>query len=156
MKAKKRIGFSVMDLILVVLLLAGILTGLFSDRIRRFLGREEVPEIEYTFLVENVTETARNHPLSGEEIFLSQNGKSIGTIVQVEEKKNLYESVVNPESQLEILTLTCKATTQAVREEVGYRVGEILIKPGSQLPVYTESASFVISVTMVKSLERGE
>jgi len=152
-RRKKRIGFSVLDMVLILLVLACILSSVFQDQIRSFLGEEIGPRVEYTFLIQNVTKEAKNHPLIGEEILLSDSGESIGTLLSVESKKNVFQSQDNPDDQVEILTLTCKASAVVEERENGYEIGGILIKPGAELSVETLSASFVMVITMVKTVE---
>jgi hypothetical protein len=153
---KSRFGFSVVDLVLFILIASCLLSSVFQDQIRSFLGDEEGVAVEYTFLIENVTVAARNHPSYGEEIILAETGKSLGVITSVEEKRNLFGNVDNPDDTVEILTLTCKAQVSAWETESGYVAGEISLKPGARMSVETPTASFVMTVTMVKQTEKAE
>lgn len=150
---KKKIGFSVLDVVLLVLVAVCILSSVFHEQIRLFLGAGETEEVEITFLVEKVTAEARNHPVSGEEIVLADTKLSLGTLVSVLENKSVYESASDPEDTIEVLTLTCKLKAKAKETESGYQVANTNIKPGVTLSVETPSASFVMVVTMVKTIE---
>ena len=153
MKEKKKIGFSVLDIVLMVLVAACVLSTVFQEQIRTFLGERVEVSAEVTFLVEHVTDGARNHPVSGEEVFLAENGISLGKLVSVSENKSVYESLSDMEETIEVSTLTCKMLSVATEEENGYHVSGTVVKPGTELSVETESASFVMIVTMVKSAE---
>jgi len=150
---KRKIGFSIVDLILILLIGACVLTSVFGDQIRRFLGRETGTVVEYTFLIENVTEEAMNHPETGEMLVIPSTGKSLGVLLSVEEKKSIFQNVENADDQVEILTLTCKASVHAEETEAGYRVGEALIKPGATFSLETPTSSFAMVITMVKVAE---
>lgn len=150
---KSKIGFSVIDLVLLTLAVACVLSVVFRDQLRSFLGEEEKTEIEYTFLIENVTEEAKNHPVAGEEVILAAEKIPFGTITSVSENLSVYQSLDNEDDKVEILTLTCKAKVRATKTENGYYVSSAAVKPGAEISVETESASFVMIVTMVKSME---
>ncbi len=150
---KKKIGFSVLDMVLLVLVAVCILSTVFHDQIRVFLGAGEEETVEITFLVENVTKEARNHPVSGEEIVLADTKIPLGILVSVSETKGVYASVSDPDNTIEVMTLTCKLQASASSEENGYRVAGTSIKPGVTLSVETPSASFVMVVTMVKPMD---
>ena len=153
MNRKKKIGFSVVDLILILLIAACVLTSVFGEQIRRFLGRETGTVVEYTFLIENVTEEAMNHPETGEMLVIASSGKSLGVLLSVEEKKSTFQNVENADDQVEILTLTCKASVHAEETEQGYRAGDVLIKPGATFSLETPTSSFAMVITMVKAVE---
>lgn len=150
---KRRIGFSVVDLVLLTLAVACVLSVVFQDQLRAFLGEEEKTEIEYTFLIENVTDEARNHAVAGEEVILADEKIPFGIISSVSENLSVYQSLDNEDDKVEILTLTCKAKVQATKTETGYYVSSTAVKPGAEISVETESASFVMIVTMVKPIE---
>lgn len=154
-KRNKRIkwGFSVVDMILLVLCAALVVSVLFREQIRSFLSAEEKIQIEYTFLVENVSEAAENDPKKGEELFLSEKQISLGKIVNITETEKEYQSVSDPEEKTSVLTYTCSAGVLAQKGERGYEVQGVFIKPGAQFTVETETASFSMVVTMVKAPE---
>ncbi|MBR2616126.1 MAG: DUF4330 family protein [Clostridia bacterium] len=153
MTRKSRIGFSVLDLVLVVLVAACILSTVFQDQIRGFLGTDSGENVEVTFLVEKVTEEARNHPEAGETVLLGENGAPLGTIRSVSEMKSVYASILNSEDEMEVLTLTCKMEAKATETELGYEIAGVTVKPGATFAVQTPSASFVMLVTVVKPIE---
>ena len=153
MKMGRKIGFSVVDLILLILAFSCIISAVFQTQIRAFFGAEEGVKIEYTFLIENVTEEARNHPVAGEELILAENLASFGVLTSVEEKKSIFQSIENPEEQIEILILTCRAAVTAKETEAGFEVAGFRVKPGIQFSVQTPTASFVMLITMVKVME---
>lgn len=150
---KRKIGFSVLDMVLLVLAAACILSSVFQDQIRSFLGESKGEKVEITFLVENVTEEGKNHPLAGEEILLTDTRTPVGTLLSVTESKSVYENVSDPEDEIEVLTLTCKVISQAEVTESGYQISGVMLKPGASLSVETPTASFVMLVTMVKTIE---
>lgn len=150
---KRKIGFSVIDLVLLILAVACVVSAVFQDQLRSFLGEEEKVEVEYTFLIENVTEAAKNHPVAGEEVTLAEEKLPFGRIRSVTENRSVYQSLDNEDDKVEILTLTCKAAVQATQTEAGYFISSTALKPGAQISVETESASFVMIVTMVKPVE---
>lgn len=153
---KKKIGFSVLDVALLVLVAVCVLSTVFQKQIHRFLGQEEKESVEVTFLVENVTEAARNHPRSGEVVSLAENFAELGTLTSVTENKSVYESLSEPGETIEVMTLTCKLSALTVETENGYRFEDVYLKPGAQLSVQTPTASFVMIVTMVKPIENIE
>lgn len=150
---KSKIGFSVIDLVLLTLAVSCVLSVVFQDQLRSFLGEEEKTEVEYTFLIENVTDAARNHPVAGEEVILADEKISFGAIHSVSENLSVYQSLDNEDDKVEILTLTCKARVQATKKENGYYVSSTAVKPGAEISVETKSSSFVMIVTMVKPIE---
>lgn len=156
MNQKKKFIFSALDVVLLTLLTVCVLSTVFQKQIHRFLGQEEKEAVEVTFLVENVTEAARNHPRSGETVALAENMMELGTLVSVTENKTVYESLSDPEETIEVMTLTCKLSAEAVETENGYRFGDVFLKPGVQLSVQTPTASFAMIVTMVKPIENME
>ena len=52
---------------------------------------------------------------------------------------------------IEVLTLTCKMEATANETENGYTVAGVSVKPGSVLTVETPTASFVMTVIMIKN-----
>lgn len=152
-KIKIKWGFSVVDMILLVLAAALVVSVVFGDQIRSFLSAEERIEIEYTFLVQNVTEEAKNNPKIGEQILHSERQILLGEIVNITEAQKEYQSVSDPEEKTFVLTYTCSARVLAAKTERGFEVNGIFIKPGSQFTVETETASFSLVVTMVKAPE---
>lgn len=154
MKTNKRaLGFSVIDIILLLLVAVCILTAVFRTQLHHFLGREEQVQVEYTFLVRNASEDAKNYPKEGEEIYLSDSSQPLGVIGQITRTEKKYQEVEDPEDTLKVVSLTCQASVKAYSGETGYSVGNTKIKPGAQLSVYTDSASFTMTVTMVKAYE---
>ena len=153
---KRKIGFSVLDVVILTLVAACILSTVFQDQLRAFLGQDDGEAVEVAFLVENVTDASRNRPLAGEEVTLADTGASLGTVLSVMENKNLYASVADPSDTMEVLTLTCKIQTAAKKAETGYEIQGVSVKPGATLSVETPTASFVMLVTMVKEIETME
>lgn len=145
-----------MDVFLLLLTAVCILSFVFRDQIRGFLSGEEGVRIEYTFLIQNADEKARNYPKVGEELFHSKDLASLGILNQISETEKEYRDTQDdPDSQasVKVKTLTCRAETTAKLSERGYVVGNTVIKPGAELAAETETASFTIIVTMVKSVE---
>jgi hypothetical protein len=140
-------------MILLVLAAALVISVLFRDQIRSFLSAGEKIQIEYTFLVEHVTEEAKNDPKKGEKLRLLERQIPLGEIVNIAESKKEYQSVLDPEEKTSVLTYTCSARVSAQKEERGYEVEGVFIKPGSQFAVETETASFTMVITMVKEPE---
>lgn len=156
-KKKSKIGFSVLDVLLLVLAAVCVLSFVFRDQIRGFLSGDEGVEIEYTFLIQNASEQARNCPEKGEELFYSKDLSSLGVLTRVASAEKEYHDRIDEEEEetetIKIKTLTCSATTTAKMTERGYVVGNTVIKPGAELQVETENDSFVMIVTMVRTLE---
>ncbi len=150
---KSKFGFSVVDLILLTLAVACVLSVVFQNQIRAFLGEEEKVELEYTFLIENVTEEAKNHPVAGEELLLADERISFGSITSITENRSVYQSLDNADDTVEILTLTCKAKVRATKTEAGYYVSSTAVKAGAEISAETDSASFMMILTMVKPIE---
>ncbi len=151
---KRKIGFAVVDMILLVLALSCILSVVFQDQLQTFFGQDNRQEVEITFLVENVTQKGKNHPIAGEEILLTDADMVLGEISSVTENKALYQNTLSPEDTLEIASLTCKVTAKLEKEEAGYTFSGISIKPGAHLAAHTPTASFVMMITMVKPVEQ--
>lgn len=140
-------------MILLVLAAALLISVLFRDQLRSFLSAQEKIQIEYTFLVENVTEEAKNNPKKGEKLILSEKQISLGEITSIAETRKEYQSVSDPEEKTSVLTYTCKATLLARSTDRGYEVQGTYVKPGAEFAVETETASFSMVVTMVKAPE---
>ncbi len=151
-KQKSKIGFSVLDLFLILLAAVCILSFVFGDQIRGFLSGEEEVKIEYTFLIQNVSEKARNFPATGEEIFLSKDRSSMGVLTQVTEAEKEYYGE-DEQDVMKIKSLTCQASAMARLSDRGYLLGNAIIKPGAEIVVETERATFTMVVTMVKTVE---
>ena len=152
-KKQSKIGFTVLDMFLVLLAVVCILSFVFRDQIRGFLSGEEGVKIEYTFLIQNVDERARNYPKIGEELFHSQDLASMGVLKYTSETEKAYRDTDDADDTVNIKTLTCRAEVTAKLSERGYVVGSAVIKPGAELVMETETASFTMIVTMVKSVE---
>lgn len=148
---KRKIGFSVLDGFLLVLFAFCILSTVFYTQIQNFFGSEKKEEIEYTFLVESVSENAKNYPQEGEEIFCAEDMTSLGKIVKITETEKKYLNKADPEDELKVTNLTCQGRALAEKTEFGFAVGEKRIKPGSTFSVKTESATFVMVVTMANT-----
>lgn len=153
MKKKTELGFSVMDMILLILAAVCIFSAVFHTPLQHFLGQEKNTAIEYTFLIQNASLEARNYPKEGEEIFLSETHQSLGKISQIGKTEKEYREVSDPEDVLKVVNLTLKAQTKAYQEDAGFVVGEVYVKPGAEFFVQTESASFSMMITMVKIIE---
>lgn len=156
MNSKKKIGFSVIDMVILVLTAVCILSVCFRDQLRSFLGKEVGETVEITVLIENVTEEGKNHPLAGEEIILSKTGTVLGTITNITENTTVYQNTVSPDDTVEIMTLTCKVQARAVASESGYTVSSVSVKPGATLSAQTESASFVVMIAMIKPADSAD
>ncbi len=148
-------GFSVLDVILFVLIAVSILSYAFREPIRDFLSGEQGVEIEYTFLIENASPEAKNMPLRSEVLTLSEDGSELGVLVQVAQTEKIYADREDPEDQIRIKTLTCKARATAKETERGYLLGGRSIKPGAEFSIVTDSASFTMVVTMVKNISQN-
>lgn len=142
-----------LDVFLVLLAAVCILSFVFRDRIRGFLSGEEGVKIEYTFLIQNADERARNYPKVGEELFHSKDLVSMGILNHTSEAEKEYQDAEDAEHSVKIKTLTCRAEATARLSERGYVVGNAVVKPGAELVVETETASFTMIVTMVRSVE---
>ena len=152
-KKNSIIGFSVLDLFLVLLAAVCILSFVFRDQIRGFLGGEEGVRIEYTFLIQNVSEKARNLPKAGEELFCVKDQASLGVLTKMSEAEKEYHGSEDEEDVIFVKTLTCSAEATARLSERGYVLGSSVIKPGAEITVETEEASFTMVITMVQSVE---
>jgi len=157
MKKKKRTkaGFFVLDFVLILLVASCVVSAVFQTQLRAFFGEEKKPQIEITFLVENVTEEARNRPLVGEMLAEAENGAFLGSITSVFENESIFANSEDPEEQIRILTLTCKALCTATETEKGYEVNGVSLKAGNRIPVETRQASFEMIITMVKMVEES-
>ncbi len=149
---KKGIGFSVLDGILALLIVACILSTVFHTQIQNFFGNEKKEEIEYTFIIEKVSEEAKNYPSQGEEIFLSEDLTSLGYLVKIAKAEKSYQSKSDPEDTMKVTNLTCQGRVSAERTEMGYVVADQSLKPGATFSAQTESATFTMVVTMVKAI----
>ena len=155
MNKKIKLGFSVLDVFLIVLAAVCVLSFVFRDQIRGFLSGEEGVEVEYTFLVQNASQEARNIPEVGEEMYLSRGHASLGTLTQVAVSEKEYHGSCDEEDEdiIKIKTLTCKATAKAKLADRGYVVGNTVIKQGAELKVETENASFTLIVMAIHEKE---
>lgn len=148
-------GFSVLDVILFVLIAVGILSYAFREPIRDFLDGDPGVSIEYTFLIENASPEAKNIPRRSEVLTLSESGEELGVLVQVAQTEKIYADREDPEDQIRIKTLTCKARATAKETERGFLVEGKSIKPGAKFDLVTDSASFTMVVTMVKNISEN-
>lgn|GEM_PF-1570336 len=152
---KYKIGFSVLDVFLLVLATVCILSFVFRDQVRGFLSGEEGVEVEYTFLIQNASDQARNTPEVGEEMIHSEDLSSLGVVTQVAAAEKEYHGSCDEEDEdiIKVKTLTCKASTKAKLSERGYVAGNALIKQGAELKVETESASFTMVIIAISEKE---
>ena len=155
MNKKLKIGFSVLDVFLIVLAAVCALSFVFRDQVRGFLSGEEGVEIEYTFLVQNASEQARNIPAVGDQMYLSEDMSALGVLTQVAVSEKEYHGSCDEEDEdtIMIKTLTCKASSKAKLGERGYVVGNTVIKQGAELKVETENASFTMIVMAISEKE---
>ncbi len=150
---KSKIGFSVLDMFLVLLAAVCVLSFVFRDQIRGVLSGDEGVEIEYTFLIQNASEQSRNRPTVGDELFLSKDLSSLGFLTQVAEVEKEYRGSDDEDDVMKVKTLTCNAAATARQSDRGYVLGNVVIKPGAELLVETEEASFTMIITMVRNAE---
>ncbi len=143
-------GFSVIDLVILLLAVVCVVTALFREPIRRFLGESTAVEVEYTFVIRDVTDETISRPQVGETITLLESSLPIGEILSLEEKPREY--VNEEEGTITISTLTCRAQVSVTEKESGYFAGEVEIKPGVKLSAKTETASFQMTIVMLKSI----
>lgn len=149
-KKKKKGGVSVLDAVIVILILALVGTALFRDQIRRFLGDSDQTEVEYTFLIKDVTDSTISRPLAGESITLLQGSEEIGTVLSVEESPVEYRDEVN--GSVTLYKLTCTASALPEKTDLGYEIGGTVLKRGAQISAKTQTASFQMTVIDVKEL----
>ena len=154
-KPRFRIGFSVLDALLLILCVMCVISAVFQYQIHALLSEEPDRAIEYTFIIENVTDTARNRPQTGEELTCADNFAVLGTLQAIEEKQSEFVSRSNPDDAVEITTLTCRAAADAAETDAGWRVSGIYLRPGTRLFVTTPSASFEMTVTMIKETDKS-
>ena len=155
-KKRNLFGFSVLDALLLILIAVCILSAVFQNQIRAFFSEEPVQTIEYTFVIENVTEKSRNRPQIGEELTDADNFSTLGVLQSAEEKDSVFVSESNPDDTVVITTLTCRAVAEAVETDAGWRVSGTFLRPGTSLVVTTPSASFEMTVTMIKLTEKSQ
>lgn len=152
-KRNSKIAFSVLDMFIILLAAVCVLSFVFRDQIRGILSGDEGVKIEYTFLIQNASEKARNCPSVGEELFLSKDLSSLGSLTQVAEVEKQYYGSAGEEDVVKIRTLTCNAAATARLSDRGYVLGNAVIKPGAELLVETENASFTMIITMVRNVD---
>ncbi|MBQ3076052.1 MAG: DUF4330 family protein [Clostridia bacterium] len=152
-KRRSKIGFSVLDMFLLLLAAVCVLSFVFRDQLRVFLSGDEGVKIEYTFLIQNASEKSRNCPSVGEELLLSKDLSSMGVLTQVTQMEKEYHGSDDEGDVVKIKTLTCNATATARLSDRGYVLGNAVVKPGAELIAETENASFTMIVTMVKNVE---
>lgn len=152
-KSNSKIAFSVLDMFIILLAAVCVLSFVFRDQIRGILSGDEGVKIEYTFLIQNASEKARNCPSVGEKLFLSKDLSPLGSLTQIAEVEKQYYGSADEEDVVKIKTLTCNAAATARLSDRGYVLGNAVIKPGAELLVETENASFTMIVTMVRNVE---
>ena len=152
MKRKRKGDFAltVLDLVLTVLVAAAVLSTVFYDQIHAFLQEEDNLTLEYTFVVQNVTEASVNLPAEGEELYELESQVFLGLLVDLQETQHSYQ---NEDDELVVSTLTCKAAAEGVMKEDGVTVSGLKIKPGMEYTVKTASASFKMTIITVKTVE---
>lgn len=152
-KRKSKIGFSVLDIFLLFLVVVCVLSFVFRDQVRSILSGDEGVKIEYTFLIQNADEKSRNCPAVGEELFQSKDLSPLGVLTQVTEAEKQYRDFEEEDDVIRVKTLTCNAAATARLSDRGYVLGNVVLKPGAELTVETERASFTMVVTMVRNAE---
>jgi len=152
-KRDSKVGFSVLDIFLFLLVAICILSFVFRDQIRGFLSGDEGVKIEYTFLIQEASEKSRNIPEVGEEIIDSADGSSLGILTGVSEAEKEYRGSEEEGDTIRVKTLTCRAEATARQSQRGYLLGNTVVKPGAEVEVETERASFTMIVVMVKNAE---
>lgn len=156
MKKKKAnaVGFSIADFILIALLVSCALAFLFRTPIRDFLGEDKKVNIEYTFVIENVTEAAKNRPALNEQMTDAASLKTIGEIFEIREQSVVYSN--ESEGKIEVFTLTCRAKARATETNAGFGIDMVSLKPGSEITVQTDSARFRMTIISTKLIETEE
>ena len=147
----RNFGFTILDFMLVALALACVVSVAFREQIRGMLGERTEVGIEYTFVIKNVTESANNHPSEGEIMMDMNLSKQIGTILAIDEKAVLFRNL--EDGELDIYTLTCRASGTAEEGPTGFTVSGVEIKPGAEILAETPSSSFRMTVISVKVVE---
>lgn len=152
-KRKSKIGFSVLDMFIILLAALCVLSFIFRDQIRGVLSGDEGVKIEYTFLIQNASEKARNCPTVGEKIYQSKDLSPLGVLMQVAEVEKEYRGSDDEQDVMKIRTLTCNAAATARFSDRGYVLGNAVIKPGAEILAETENASFTMIITMVRTVD---
>lgn len=153
-KRSNRIGFSIADFILIALLVSCALSFLFRTPIRDFLGEDKKVNIEYTFVIENVTDAAKNRPALNEQMTEAESRKTIGEIFEIREQSVVYTN--ESEGEIEIFTLTCRAKAKALETGAGFGIDTVSLKPGAEITVQTDSARFRMTIISTKLIETEE
>lgn len=148
---KSRIGMTLLDLILVVLIAAAVLSTVFNDQIRTFLKEEEMEKISYTFLVENVSDVAVNLPSKGETLYEKDSQTPLGVLTDLSETQRTYDNDAGESTVLS--TLTCKAQAEALRENGTLYVSGLKVKKGVSYTLTTDTASFKMIIIAVETVE---
>lgn len=147
---KSRVGLTVLDLTLAVLIVAAVLSTAFYDQIHSFLKEEEMVQVNYTFLVENVTDAAVNLPSKGETLYEQESQSPLGTLTDLKETRYTY---AGEGEELTMSTLTCKAQAEALSDGGALYVSGVKIKKGESLTVTTATASFKMIIIAVETVE---
>ena len=152
-KKKKKSGFSVLDAVILLLVLALAGTVFLRDPIRRFLGEESEETVQYIFTIKDVTAETISRPQVGETLTLLQGSDSIGRILSISETSYDYTSDVD--GTITLYKLTCTAEVTLTKTETGYRTAGVQIKPGAVLSAKTETASFQMTIIDVNTTKEN-
>lgn len=147
---KNRVGLTVLDLTLAVLIVAAVLSTVFYGQIHSFLKEEEMVTVTYTFLVENVTDAAVNLPSKGEILYDRETQLPLGTLTELSETRYTY---ANEADELTVSTLTCKAEAEAVNDNGTLYVSGLKIKKGESFTVTTATASFKMIIITADAVD---
>lgn len=153
--SEKRIKFTVVDLIIVLVLLAAVAVGAFQLLPARLAKDSSSVTITYTVLLQEKSEGFSNGIGSGDIVSISNKGKDSGTVTEVSaspaEKQTFdslngtYQYTSIPGKEDVLVTIQSKG----IENETAIKTGDTLIKVGQQIPVRGKgyaSTGYIMSV----------
>lgn len=155
-KAKRRISFSVIDFVIILVgiaLIAGIIVR--YDIVNKFFSKTKLTDARVTFVAEALTPAQASALKEGTQFF--SNGTLFGTLYTVKSDnaliytENADGTLVSSESS-ELLDADGSFLIKVTKTDRGYLLGgKHYIAPGSQLEIKANGA--VISITIISLTE---
>lgn len=145
---KKKVSFSAADIILIILAVTAVLSVVFHSQIQSLLGEKDEAIAEYSFVIEYVSDTSQNRPITGETIYEAETGDILGKITAINETKETYSS--ENSGSADFYTLRCEAECDVTRTDSGAVAESTPIKAGARIKAKTDTASFVLTVVAAK------
>lgn len=156
MNPKQKIKFNILDMLIILLIAAALITFIFRNSISEWLSGDDGEEITYTFIIRNTHESIYRLLETDQVLTESQSGKNAGRISAITAKNTVKTEQVRDEDggyrdiQITVADrydVTVSAVGDGYHSENGtYLKGNILIAAGKEYTLHTIYGSYDVLI----------